>query len=177
MQFFKTFFRLSIVASFAIFLLITSCTPDPTDPGGNGNTDLPDGDFGVNQTVMLDLVNAKRATGCKCGTKTMPAVAPLTWNNRLATAALKHSKDMKDNNYFDHTSKDGRSFSDRITAEGYNWLSAGENIAAGYTSEAEVVQGWFDSPGHCENMMSSSFTEIGAGRSGDFWTQDFGRPQ
>ncbi len=175
MRIFKTLYKLAFIASLGLIFLVTSCTPEVDNPGKND--DLPDGDFGVDKQEMLDLVNAKRASGCQCGTKTMPAVAPLTWNNRLATAAYKHSKDMKDNNYFDHTSKDGRSFADRITAEGYLWLSAGENIAMGYTTEAEVVEGWFNSPGHCENMMSGKFTELGSGRSGDYWTQDFGRPQ
>jgi uncharacterized protein YkwD len=54
----------------------------------------------------------------------------------------------------------------------------GENIAYGPKSADEVVQGWLDSPGHCENIMDPRFAEMGiafaAGHSslrGLFWVQ------
>ena len=177
MKYIQSLFRLAFIASFALVFMVTACTPETVTPDPKGTTDIPEGNYGLNKQTVLDLVNATRATGCNCGTKTMPPVPALTWNNRLATAAFKHSQDMNDKNYFEHTSQDGRSFSTRITAEGYNWLSVGENIAKGYSTEQEVVQAWFNSPGHCENIMSSKFTEMGAGRVGEYWTQDFGKPE
>ena len=66
---------------------------------------------------------------------------------------------------------------------GYSFQAAGENIAAGQTTPQEVVDGWMQSPGHCSNIMSPSFTEIGVGyvlapqgQLPHYWTQTFGAP-
>lgn len=133
------------------------------------------------EAEVLALTNAARATARKCGTTTMPAVPKLTWSDVLAGTAYAHSADMAARSYFDHTSKDGTSFDKRITQAGYRWNSLGENIAAGYPTAAAVVKGWLDSPGHCRNIMSASFTQLGVGlatggKYGTYWTQDFGRP-
>jgi len=130
---------------------------------------------GLDNVAMLKMVNNVRSTGCTCGTTVMPAVAPLTWNNVLAAAALGHSQDMNATGNFSHNSSDGTSFSARITAAGYtNWRALGENIAYGYTTEQAVFNGWLQSEGHCKNMMSASFKEMGAAKAGTYWTQDFG---
>jgi uncharacterized protein YkwD len=54
------------------------------------------------------------------------------------------------------------------------WKTYGENIANGYGTEQAVMTAWLASEGHCKNIMSSSFKEIGAGREGNYWTQVFG---
>ena len=56
---------------------------------------------------------------------------------------------MATQNYFSHTSADGRTLADRINATGYAWSALGENIAAGYPSVNAVVDGWMASDGHC----------------------------
>ena len=66
---------------------------------------------------LLQQINAARATARTCGATSMPAVSALTWNDRLFSAAARHSQDMATNNYFSHTSLDGRSFSRRMTDE------------------------------------------------------------
>ena len=130
---------------------------------------------GLDNTAMLQMVNNVRATGCNCGTTVMPVVAPLTWNDVLAAAALEHSQDMSTTGNFSHNSSDGTSFSNRITAAGYtNWRALGENIAYGYTTEQDVFNGWIKSEGHCKNIMNASFKEMGAAKVGTYWTQDFG---
>ncbi|MEO8886871.1 MAG: CAP domain-containing protein [Mucilaginibacter sp.] len=128
---------------------------------------------------FLETINHTRQKGCTCGTTYMPAVAPLTWNDMLENAAMVHAKDMNKHNYFSHTGKDGRSSSDRIMASGYTFdgyksFAAGENIALGQQSIAEVMAGWFKSVGHCMNLMNPSFTEVGVARVNDYWVQDFG---
>lgn len=130
---------------------------------------------GLDNTAMLQMVNNIRSAGCTCGTTVMPPVAPLTWNDILASAALAHSQDMSATGDFSHNSSDGTSFSDRITADGYtNWRALGENIAYGYTTEQAVFNGWIQSEGHCKNIMNASFKEMGAAKVGTYWTQDFG---
>ena len=88
-------------------------------------------------------------------------------------------------NYFAHDSKDGRTFSQRISATGYAWSTAGENIAAGYSSVDAVMDGWIQSAGHCANLMNANFSEIGVacvpGTSSttysNYWTMDLARPR
>jgi uncharacterized protein YkwD len=84
-------------------------------------------------------------------------------------------------NYFSHTSRDGRTMIDRINATGYLWSTVGENIAAGQGSARQVVAGWLASPGHCENIMSREFADMGAAYAINphsameiYWTQTFG---
>lgn len=132
---------------------------------------------------VLSLVNNYRASGATCGGVVKPPVPILTWNVTLANAARGHSRDMTDKNYFSHASLDGRTFITRIINAGYYpYTALGENIAAGYSTANSVMQGWMTSPGHCNNIMSSSFKELGVGYAYNslstydhYWTQDFGR--
>ncbi|MDH3238519.1 MAG: CAP domain-containing protein, partial [Deltaproteobacteria bacterium] len=50
----------------------------------------------------------------------------------------------------------------RITRQGYQWWTYGENIAVGYQTVSAVMQAWLDSEGHCRNIMNPAFAEIGA---------------
>jgi uncharacterized protein YkwD len=130
---------------------------------------------------ILGLVNAARATGHRCGNKSYPPAPPLELNADLTQAALAHSEEMALYNEFQHGGHDGSSLSARVARTGYGAYSIiGENIAAGVMSSAEVMQGWLNSPPHCENIMEASFAEIGIAYAvthrGDelvYWTQDF----
>lgn len=133
------------------------------------------------EAEVLRLTNVARSQARTCGSQSMPAASALTWNGRLGYAARAHSRDLAKRNYFSHTSKDGTSFATRISQTGYHWSTAAENIAAGYSTPAAVVSGWIHSPGHCVNLMSRSYTQLGVGYAtggsyGSYWTQDFARP-
>ena len=39
----------------------------------------------------------------------------------------------------------------------------GENLSLGYPSAQAAVAGWMDSPGHRENLLRGTFTQIGVG--------------
>ncbi len=136
-------------------------------------------DGSLEKTISLqkifELVNDLRAEGCNCGGTVMPPVEKLEWDYELEEAALAHSTDMNTNNYFDHTSQDGSTFVDRVNRTDYTGSPGGENIASDYTSEEAVFNGWRNSKGHCKNMMNGSFTDIGVGRSGNYWTMVLGR--
>jgi uncharacterized protein YkwD len=128
----------------------------------------------LNKDLLLQLVNVVRSKGVKCGNNWHPPVPVLTWNSQLEKAAVAHSSDMFNKNYFSHIESDGSTANERIERAGYNWMAYGENIGYGYQSEKEVVDGWLISPGHCANIMSKDFKEMGVGRAGNYWTQDFG---
>jgi uncharacterized protein YkwD len=77
----------------------------------------------------------------------------------------------------------GTHFASRITAVGFLWRDAGENIATGYTTPASVVAAWMASKDHCSNILDPNYRRVGTGLSrhpvGSFasgpstWTQDF----
>ena len=140
------------------------------------------GDWRDAGEAILKEVNIARAQPRLCGSERFAAAAPLTWNEGLAAAALVHSRDMAERDYFDHADPEGRSVGQRATTAGYRWRRVGENIAAGHGDPAAVVAGWLASPGHCANIMSPEFAEMGAAfavRPGSartiWWTQVFGR--
>lgn len=124
--------------------------------------------------LMLKLVNSARTKGCNCGDKYFSPVPALAWNEQLEKAAIAHTKDMSQKKFFSHTGADGSTVATRMEKAGYKWISFGENIGLGYQSEQEAVEAWLKSPGHCKNMMSPKFKEIGVARMGEYWTQVFG---
>lgn len=133
------------------------------------------------ENEVLTLVNQRRAAGATCGGVAKAPVPALTLDTRLRCAARKHSKDMGSKNFFSHTGSDGSTFTQRITWAGYPWRTAGENIAAGYSTPSAAVNGWMSSTGHCNNIMNPSFKQLGVGYSyaststyKAYWTQDFG---
>ena len=149
--------------------------PASTRPSGGGSTGGGSGGSGGStagqsgpEAAAVSLTNAERAeAGC-------PA---LRVDQRLVTAARKHSADMAANNYFSHTSQNGDSPWKRMEDAGYPSPGA-ENIAKGHATAAAVVQGWMDSPGHRANILNCDLRAIGVGRAsgpgGPLWTQNFG---
>lgn len=136
------------------------------------------------QAEIMRLMNEARASSRYCGSTLYPASPPLRWNALLFNAAAGHSGDMASKNYFSHTSLDGRTFSQRVTAAGYAWRTVGENIAAGQTSIQSVMNGWLQSPGHCANIMKASYTEAAvacvqnnASSYKLYWTMDLAAPR
>ena len=151
---------------------------DDSGPGPNP----ADCTMTAEEQSMLDAVNSFRAQARTCGASIYPAAAPLAWNCKLELAALTHSMDMANNNFFSHTGSNGSTVGTRVTDVGYSWSTVGENIAAGYASVSSVMQGWINSPGHCANMMTSNFQDLGSAKVsnassqyGVYWTQVFGR--
>jgi uncharacterized protein YkwD len=136
-------------------------SPAPPPPVDNSITGYED--------RVLAITNAEReAAGC----------GPLAVDERLRTAARGHSHDMAVNDYFSHTSLDGRSPSDRAREAGYSG-GVGENIAMGYRTPEDVMRGWMNSDGHRRNLLRCSYSVIGVGLAYDdrgrpYWTQKFG---
>ena len=129
----------------------------------------------------LQLVNAARARPRKCGRTSFPAVPSLKLDPLLQRAAMMHATDMAQHSRFEHIGSDGSRPPDRATRAGYQWRNVGENIAAGAPDVESVVQGWLDSPGHCANIMSAKFKEMGIAyvsqpksKADIYWAQVFG---
>jgi len=127
---------------------------------------------------VLQLVNEARARGTQCGEHSFGPAAPLKLSSTLASVAFGHAIDMAKHGYFEHEDLAGHTPADRVRAVGYREKLVGENIAYGPQSADEVVRGWLDSPGHCENIMDSRFEEMGiayapgqASKRGLYWVQ------
>jgi uncharacterized protein YkwD len=118
---------------------------------------------GADQSIeqnMIALVNGYRA---------QHGLLPLRTNNALMRAARFHSRDMVEHDYFDHTSKDGEQFFQRLSRFGYHWLSAGEAIgeATGLVSPTaaadQAVTMWRQSPPHNKILLTGSYRAVGIG--------------
>lgn len=128
----------------------------------------------------FSLVNQLRQAGhtCPAGRRYLPNPIPLKYDCRLHRAALKHSQDMADSNYFSHDSLDGRTFMDRSLAEGVN--ANAENIAAACEDAACAFRQFRDSDAHCNNLMNPGLKTFAVGRAYNaesmykyYWTELF----
>jgi uncharacterized protein YkwD len=135
-------------------------------------------------TRALQLVNEVRARGTRCGERSFAPAPPVKLSETLAGVALGHAADMAKHDYFEHQDLTGHSPAERVRAVGYQEKLVGENIAYGPKTAEEVVQGWLDSPGHCQNIMDPRFAEMGiayaAGRAskrGLYWVQVLADPR
>lgn len=155
----------------------------PSPPVGNETLPLFSGCTRINVPVqnatyeqeVVDLVNQERA---KAG------LPPLKRNTDLDYAARYHAQDMHDDNYFSHDTFDGSVFVCDTWQRLSNYYPTtgwrGENIAGGYTTPGNVMNGWMNSSGHKANILNSNYREIGVGYyygpSGynHYWVQDFG---
>ncbi|MGE7666407.1 SafA/ExsA family spore coat assembly protein [Ureibacillus composti] len=115
---------------------------------------------------VIRLVNVERAN------VGLPA---LKYDWELARVAEHKSQDMADKNYFSHTSPTYGSPFNMMKNYGINYRSAGENIAQGQKTAAQVVDAWMNSEGHRANILNKNYTHIGVGyvAKGNYWTQMF----
>ena len=174
------------VAATAAVTPVMPAPPPPAAPASNTSA-ADDFNCGLNgaagiEAEVIQRINALRAAGAVCGANTFAPAAALSWNTTLLAAAKGHSADMAQKNFFSHTSQDGRTAGQRITAAGYNWSTFGENIAAGQTSVQQVMTGWINSPGHCQNLMNPNVRDVAVAclrnDSADYrlyWTMNLGR--
>jgi uncharacterized protein YkwD len=120
------------------------------------------------EAAVLALVNEARVdAGC----------GALTADPALAAVARAHSADMRDRDYFSHTSPEGLSPFDRAERAGIDYSRA-ENIAFGQADATAVMEAWLESPGHRANILDCELTKLGVGVAegpgGPWWTQLFG---
>lgn len=124
--------------------------------------------------------------------RTRNGLATLANDASLASIARSHSEDMAVNGYMSHVNLDGKDPSDRAASVGYscykdygtyytygvaeniaqNWLYTSYMTSGIYTSynwhteeslAREIVEGWMESPGHRQNILTSTYDRIGIG--------------
>jgi len=85
----------------------------------------------------------------------------LTSNSLLTLAAQNKAKDMLARDYFAHTTPDGKRFWTWIDATGYDYTTAGENLAIDFTTPESAHSALMASPTHKENIINNNYKEIG----------------
>lgn len=140
--------------------------PDLIYPGQVLNIPTTNSSVLSYEKEVVRLVNEKRVQN---------GLKELTYDWELSRVARYKSQDMKDNKYFSHTSPVYGSPFQMMKSFGISYKTAGENIAKGQKTPAEVVNAWMNSSGHRANILNSSFTHIGVGyvANGNYWTQMF----
>jgi len=107
---------------------------------------------------------------------------PLALCARLTRTAQDYATLMASTGHYGHVGPDGSEPWDRMSAHGYHWSKAAENIAAGYDGVDSVMTGWRNSPGHYANIIDASLEHVGFGTAtntssqyGTYWVQNFGQ--
>lgn len=130
----------------------------------------------IQQSAIITLTNQERHAN---------GVSILTENALLDQAARKKAADMFAGDYWAHVSPSGVTPWFWFDQAGYKYTYAGENLARDFDTTAGVIDGWMNSPGHRDNLLSSNYTEIGVavvngfllGHETTLVVQLFARPQ
>lgn len=107
--------------------------------------------------------------------RTLAGLGPVVVDGRLTAAAQGHSDHMAREKVMTHTGSGSTTGGQRITNAGYEWTMWAENVAAGQTTSAEVMNAWINSPGHRANILHGAALHIGvaAAKGADgltYWT-------
>ena len=116
---------------------------------------------------MLSLVNAERAA------QGLQLLA--TREDFWEKVAMVRAEEVREE--FSHTRPDGSDWDTAYDEGGFDWYSAGENIAYGYETPEEVVDAWMNSTGHRANILNGDFEILATGfATGYHWSQNFLEP-
>ena len=136
---------------------------------------------------VLQRLNAVRSQGAICHPAgSLRVASPLRWSDSLAAVATTQSRDMVAMRKMRHRDAHDRALGERLSAAGYRFSVAVENIAVGYDTLDDVVKAWLRSEGHCDNLLNGAVLELGLACSDDatapepgdrrYWTLVLGSP-
>lgn len=106
----------------------------------------------LSESAIIEVTNQKRA---------LSNLAGYEIDSRLTQSAYAKAQDMIANDYWAHSSPSGADPWIFIAQSGYEYTRAGENLAKGFTTDAEVIQGWLESPTHRAILLDSELQNIG----------------
>lgn len=117
---------------------------------------------------VIRLVNKQR---------TANGLSKFTASNKLSDVAQTRAKELTES--YSHTRPDGSSCFTALREANIDYIAAGENIAAGYSTPEAVVEGWMNSKAHRANILNPNYSKIGVGYCADgsgygsYWVQVF----
>ncbi|MEA1953993.1 MAG: CAP domain-containing protein [Campylobacterota bacterium] len=185
---------------FLVLMSLFTLNANVSDRGPSGEEYKTPYRYDKDKTVnkrYLHAINKMRSKSRNCGKYGVcKATTPLRWSDKLYGAASEHSKDMAKHNLRRHAGsgkstditgrKNGRASktSERYKSHGYTYSKAfalAENVGAGQKSIIEIMKAWMKSPGHCANIMSANFREMGLAKADNhkskyktYWTLNLG---
>lgn len=106
----------------------------------------------LSDTALVESTNKHRG---------LANLSALSHNTELAASAEHKAQDMFAHQYWAHNSPDGTEPWSFISASGYEYKKAGENLARDFVTDEAVVNAWLASETHRANVLSNEFTEIG----------------
>lgn len=172
--------RVARLASVLLPLLLAGCVVLPVPPAERrdgrevpvprpSRAEAP----GV-EAEVLRLMNAGRRRA---------GLAELVLDPVLGEVARRHSRDMRDRDFFDHADPAGRTMRERLRAAGVPYREAAENVAHVYDvpdPAAYMHRILMESPPHRRNLLHPRVTRVGIGvarRGTAYWlTEVFVRP-
>lgn len=125
------------------------------------------------QDLLFDADSASAVITQTNNMRTLAGAHKLIENTLLSRIAQKKAQSMAEGSYFSHTSPQGKGPWQWLAEAGYEYAEAGENLAVAYAGDFNVVDAWMNSPSHRENLLRSSFDEIGVGQASGVYK---GRP-
>lgn len=108
----------------------------------------------VSSSALLADTNSQRAAQ---GEKA------LAINSQLTAAAQAKANDMAARDYWSHVTPDGQQPWVFIDNAGYSYQAAGENLAYGFGTSAQIIDAWMNSPEHRANILNASYQDVGFG--------------
>lgn len=106
----------------------------------------------INMEDLLKYTNRRRAS---------EGLNSLTVDTRLMEAAQRKASHMFINNYWAHIAPDGTDPWSFIIGADYDYIYAGENLAKNFSTSKDVVEAWYNSPSHRENLLSDKYSDVG----------------
>ncbi|MEL6840676.1 MAG: CAP domain-containing protein [Pseudomonadota bacterium] len=100
------------------------------------------------------------------GVRAANGAAPLSYDARLGRAAQAHANDMLAMGRMTHRGSDGSNVGQRVSREGYDWITVGENVARGQRNEEAVLNAWVNSPDHQANNVNPNFEDFALAKAG-----------
>jgi hypothetical protein len=91
------------------------------------------------------------------------SLGALALNSLLNQAAQAKANDMAARDYWSHNTPEGSPPWVFFTNAGYQYETAGENLAYGFEDSDDTVTAWMNSPGHRANILNTTYQEVGFG--------------
>lgn len=109
---------------------------------------------GYFEDSMVDLINS---------TRLQEGLGNLNYDVMMNEVARKHSENMIEHRFFDHTDSEGFTVSDRVREGGYRVSLVGENLAYGQLNAMFAHENLMNSLGHRENILNKDYSYVGVG--------------
>lgn len=169
--------RLSFLSLLLAAGLLSGCA---VSVGTGGSTGGPIGPPVGPPPTATQVVNARRLLAVVNAERGRRGLGPVVLQGHLMRAAQRHSRDMVQTGLLGHRGSDGTSPFGRITASGYRYRAAGENLHAGSNDPRVILQRWLNSPTHFRILTTPDYVHAGVGyaRRGNtpYWTLLMARP-